>query len=120
MPINAIRLNGFLFIFSVSGLVDAFAFVSVSRELRLSIFGKQLSHTHSTMTIKPVKSDKNEGDVSPQHRDCLNKISSPKNTVSSRNAVAQPYRSDRISKMVIQLNCSFWFTVYTAWNRSTE
>lgn len=34
------------------------------------------------MTIKPVKSDNNESDVTPQHRDCLNKISSPKSPVS--------------------------------------
>lgn len=34
------------------------------------------------MTIKPIKSDKNESDVPGQHRECLNKISSPKSPVS--------------------------------------
>lgn len=35
------------------------------------------------MTIKPVKSEKNESDVPGQHRECLNKISSPKSPVST-------------------------------------
>lgn len=34
------------------------------------------------MTIKPIKSDNNESDVNSQHRECLNKISSPKSPVS--------------------------------------
>lgn len=35
------------------------------------------------MTIKPIKSDNSEPEVSQQHRECLNKISTPKSPVST-------------------------------------
>lgn len=68
----------------------------------------------STMTIKPVKNDKNEGDVSPQHRDCLNKIASPKNPVSgpageTRTALAREAQIDRIAHQIAFQLKSFAF-----------
>lgn len=77
------------------------------------------------MTIKPIKSDNNESDVNSQHRECLNKISSPKSPVSlQRKQISLIFRIEIIKHKYITNDFIDTFcldkTVITTWNRTTK
>lgn len=80
------------------------------------------------MTIKPVKSDKSEAEVSTQHRDCHNKISSPKSPVSKLRYFSYIHiyysspttKNGRIFEHEFLSNIRNSFVVNTAWHRPKE
>lgn len=76
------------------------------------------------MTIKPVKSDKNEAEVSTQHRDCHNKISSPKSPVSRKYDILATLfainKNGRIFENICVKHSIFISVVNTAWHRPKE